>query len=230
MLAPLLALALLLAPGRPIVVTLQTSGTVPLAWDANDPSENVTDYIVEYGGTAAPFSVRADVGNVTQWTSPTLTADTYTFRVYAVDADGLTSNPSNAVSTPVPVPTQDPSCMPPLGANAVTVAVTKIRSTTPPYTDANGLPIGNVGSQFAIDYQANSLGGSAIVSVDTLINGTKTDPTQTGTLITRMGSIWFTSPTTAGTYNPTLVVTNGAGCTTTATLDPTGKALSITVK
>jgi hypothetical protein len=189
--------------------------TVTLAWDANAAADNVTGYTVYYGTATGAYTASTQVGNVTQWTTPTLASGTYYFAVTATSAIGE-SGKSAEVSTPVPVPQS--ACTPPLGANAISIFITKIHGTS-----------GSIGSQIGLDYQIGSP-GSPIVSVDTLINGTKTDPTQSGTVIGRFGSIWFTSPTTAGTYSVAISATNAAGCTTIGTKDALGNLAQFTVK
>lgn len=220
MLTALLALALLTAPGRFSTVTLQAPGPVTLAWDANPAADNVTSYTVLYGTASGTYSTLTPAGNVTQWTTPTLAAGTYYFAVTATDADGLSSQPSAEVSTLVPVPTQDPSCVPPLGANAVSIFITQLENTT-----------GSVGSKARLDYQLGSP-GSPVLSVAILVNGVQTK--QFGpagsTDLTADGGMWFTTPSVAGTYPVTLTVTNAQGCSATQTKDALGNPLTVTVK
>ena len=70
---------------------------VTLAWDANT-EQDISGYIVEYGPAAAPFSLSADVGNVTTWTlADALPGTRYSFRVIAYNASGDRSSPSEVV-------------------------------------------------------------------------------------------------------------------------------------
>jgi hypothetical protein len=73
------------------------AGQITVAWDANTET-NIAGYIVEYGPSTAPFSLSANVGNVTSWTFNTATPGvTYGFRVIAYNTGGERSDPSLAV-------------------------------------------------------------------------------------------------------------------------------------
>jgi len=216
MLGRLLLLALLLlspsvAAARSAVV-LQAPQTVQLAWDASpDP---VSGYKVHYGTVEGTFSSHLDVGNVTGWTSQTLPAGTYFFVVSAYNAAGE-SGFSGEVSAVLGQP--DP-CALPLGATAVSVFITKLEATTV-----------NVGSQARLNFQLGSP-ASPITSLTVKIDGAVLDRALVGADLTRTGGIWFTTPSTAGTYHVTLTATNAAGCSTIASKNALGDLLTIAVK
>ena len=82
-----------------IAVTPADAAQITLAWDPN-PEPDIAGYIVEYGPTSAPFSLSADVGNVTTWTLTSADPGTnYQFRVIAYNTNGERSDPSASVST-----------------------------------------------------------------------------------------------------------------------------------
>ena len=90
----LVALACLL-----MTVAPAAAERITLAWDAN-PEPDIAGYIVEYGPSTAPFSLSADVGNVTTWTLTSAAAGTtYGFRVIAYNTKGERSDPSASVSS-----------------------------------------------------------------------------------------------------------------------------------
>jgi hypothetical protein len=72
---------------------------IALAWDAN-PEPDVAGYIVEYGPSSAPFTLSANVGNVTTWTLTSAVGGiTYVFRVIAYNTHGEASDASDPIST-----------------------------------------------------------------------------------------------------------------------------------
>src|SRR5260370_40992757 len=86
------AVWLLLAAGR------ADAGPLTLAWDANTEPD-IAGYIVEYGPDTAPFTLSADIGNLTTWTLTNATPGTsYSFRVVAYNASGERSTASAVVS------------------------------------------------------------------------------------------------------------------------------------
>jgi len=91
------------APGAPVlqrrVVAPPAAGPIELAWDANPVDDNVTSYQVGYRTAATGSEMVTDVGNVTGWVLPDpQTGTTYWFRVFAQNADGVRSAPSNKVT------------------------------------------------------------------------------------------------------------------------------------
>src|SRR5258708_36585659 len=79
------AVWLLLAAGR------ANAGTLTLAWDANTEPD-IAGYVVEYGPASAPFTLSADIGNLTTWTLANATPGVfYSFRVVAYNKIGRAS-------------------------------------------------------------------------------------------------------------------------------------------
>lgn len=72
---------------------------VTLAWDAS-PDANVSGYAIYYGTNSGGWTVRVDVGNVTNCTItlPTSGNVTYFFVATAYTPEGIESVPSNEVS------------------------------------------------------------------------------------------------------------------------------------
>jgi hypothetical protein len=213
----LLALALL----RPAagLTLIQSNGTVTLAWDAT--TDPVDGYQVHYGAASGTYTTTTDVGPVTQWTTPALTAgqtDFFMVTSYRTVVPGegpLISGPSNEVSTTIGPAPPDPACLPPLGANAVSIFITKVEATT-----------GAVGSRMRLNFQLGSP-GSPVTRVQANLNGQPVGEPATGTAI---GGLWFPTPLQAGTYALSLTAVNAAGCSTTATKDASSKLMSVTVK
>ncbi len=155
-----------------------------------------------------------DVGLVTQWTSAILPAGSYYFVVTAYDGVDPESGPSNEVFTTIG---QGDPCAPPLGATAVSIFITQLENTT-----------GNVGSQARLNFQLAS--PAPITSLTVAVNGTTVDTPVTGTNLNKTGGIWFTTPSTAGTFPVTLTALNSSGCSTVAAKDALGNPLTVTVK
>jgi hypothetical protein len=191
-------------------------GTLSLAWDANPTSDNVDGYRVHYGTAAGTYQSTVDVGNTTGWPIPTnLVPGLYYFAVSAYRGSAE-SDLSGEVSTGVNQPVDD--CSPPLGSKAVSIFITKLENTS-----------GSVGSKARLNFQLGSP-NSSIVQLRVLVNGVGVDHPVAGTDLGATGGIWFTTPLAPGTYTVALVATNAAACTTTATKDPAGRALTVTVK
>ncbi len=84
-----------------LLATGARASQIAVAWDANTEPD-LAGYIVEYGPSAAPFTLSADVGNTTTWTMSNATPGvSYTFRVVAYNGQGV-SAPSNIVTTTAP--------------------------------------------------------------------------------------------------------------------------------
>lgn len=209
----MVTLAVLLALSR--LTVIQAAGPVTVAWDA---VTGVSGYNVRYGTASGQETTVVDAGGVTQWTSPSLPAGTYYFTVtsYTPTAESLPSAEVNTLTGPFAPAT---NCVPPLGAQAVSIFITSQPKAT----------TGAVGSKFHVDYQLGSP-NSPVTSLVSQINGVNTDPASTGTDLTRFSGLWFTAPTTAGTYPVTITATNTAGCSTTASKDALGNPLTLTVK
>lgn len=89
---------LLLAPAT------ADAAQITLAWDPN-PEADLAGYLVEYGPSTAPFSLSADVGNVTEWTLASAAPGTnYVFRVLAYNTRREYSAPSSPISTATTTP------------------------------------------------------------------------------------------------------------------------------
>ncbi len=201
------------ASAAPFVVQLTQPQTVTLAWDANTDGKT-TGYHVHFGTSTGNYPNVVDAGNVTQWTSAVLPSGAYYFVVTAYDGIDPESGPSNEVWTTIG---QGDPCVPPLGATAVSIFITKLEDTT-----------GNIGSQARLNFQLGSP-GAPITSLTVSVNGVNQTP-NAGTNLNNIGGIWFTTPATAGTFPVTLTATNSSGCSTTASKDALGNLLTVTVK
>src|SRR5262245_4360490 len=85
-----------------VCTTHLTAENVQLAWDAS-PSASVTAYIVRYGTASGAYSSSTNVGKQTGAQVTGLQAgQTYYFAVYARDAAGMESPPSNQATYSVP--------------------------------------------------------------------------------------------------------------------------------
>lgn len=215
-----LLLALLLvspraAPALHLTVTINAAQSVTLAWDDPAPSTAV-GYRVHWGTAAGVYANVADVGLVLTWTTPVLPTGQYFFMVTAYDANGIESGPSNEVADPDVVQLPD-DCARLIGAHAVSIFITKMEDTT-----------GNVGSQARLNFQVGAQ-GSPVTSLAVGVNGAPVDQPVVGTNLNKVGGIWFTTPSTPGTYPVTLTASNGA-CTTVADKDALSKPLTVTVK
>jgi hypothetical protein len=92
-----------------LCVTPALASSVTLAWDANSEPD-LAGYVVHYGTAPGTYPSSIDVGNRTAWTVSNLTGGhSYYFVVRAYNTSGLTSLPSQEVSTFVPLPPQPPT-------------------------------------------------------------------------------------------------------------------------
>src|SRR5258706_15298527 len=89
--------------------------SVTLAWDPS-PDTNVISYNVYYGPGTGNYTNLLSLGNTTNATvTGLLEGGTYFFVATAVDAIGLESDPSNEISYSVPVGTNRPPTIDPIG-------------------------------------------------------------------------------------------------------------------
>jgi hypothetical protein len=216
---------LLLAGQRPAatpdilhVTALATQGTGPavtLAWDPNVPTDNVTSYRVYWGSRSGIYPNVLDVGNVTQATIPVPGTGTFFFTVTAFNANNTDPTPKESPKAPeVSIVISAPECSPPLGAQAVSIFVTKLLETT-----------GRVGSKTTLYFQLAS--ASAVTRIVVRLNDQVVGNPVAGV---DAGGIWFTSPLVPGDYTVAVDATNAYGCGTVQTLGPTGKPMVVTVK
>lgn len=105
----------LVGPDAPVLTSVEGTGdglAAYLTWD--DTSDNEVGFAIGYrvAETTAPFILLGTTGpDITSWTSPSITAGTFEFRVVALGADGLESDHCAAnlwVETLAPC---DPGCM-----------------------------------------------------------------------------------------------------------------------
>ncbi len=117
------AVWLLLAAGR------ANAGTLTLAWDANTEPD-IAGYVVEYGPASAPFTLSADIGNLTTWTLANATPGVlYSFRVVAYNIYGDRSTPSAVVTAAATTPNG-----PTLTADRVALRFATVTGGTQPTT------------------------------------------------------------------------------------------------
>lgn len=121
-----------------------------------------------------------------------------TFTIAIPGAPGSPAAPTGVVVI------ADPTCTPPLGANAPSIAITSVDKTT-----------GKPGSNSRLNYQLASI-RSPIVSIIARIDGVDTGYRIAGADLTRDGGIWFVTPS-SGTHQVGLHVANAYGCELTRT-------------
>ncbi len=113
--------------GCPVHAQPLLTATVEVAWDANDPVDQVTGYVVEYGPAPA-FTTTQDVGNVTSAKLLALPVGVpLNVRVYAYnERNGHQLSPPSAVVTVTPGVAGSPVCTALSGpgfSSAVTVII-----------------------------------------------------------------------------------------------------------
>ena len=92
-----------------VMVARAEAATVTIAWDPNSEAD-LARYIVGYRTSPSGSETLVNVGLVTTWSLTTAVAgQTYYFRVYAENAVGLRSAPSNEASTTVPTTPPPPT-------------------------------------------------------------------------------------------------------------------------
>ncbi|GAA4411127.1 hypothetical protein GCM10023148_03320 [Actinokineospora soli] len=106
------------APKAPtnLRVTALTDTSVTLAWDAASSKQSNWWYCVQHNSTGC---MRVDPPTTTVTRPLGIPATTYTFSVYAIDANGNRSASSNAVTVSTPADTTPPSPAPVLTLTAV---------------------------------------------------------------------------------------------------------------
>jgi hypothetical protein len=115
-----------------LCATPSLASSVTLAWDANTEPD-LAGYVVHYGTQPGTYTNSTDVGNRITWTVSNLTAGhSYYFVVRAYNTSGLTSAPSQEVSTFIPLPPTITAVTPNagsyVGGTAVTITGTNFRS------------------------------------------------------------------------------------------------------
>lgn len=191
-------------------VQTATGPTVTASWTANPVADLVVDYRLYYGTapatyTATPLDIAAPAVSAAV---PGLTPGiTYYFALQA-RAAVLLSALSTEVAFTVPTGT-DPTCTPPLGANAIAIFPT----TPPGLTGSQG-----GGSRAHLDFQIGSP-NSLINYIAIQSHGVNIDPGTDGVAVagvggnlTNFGSLWFTIPAVSGTYPLSILATNVHGC------------------
>lgn len=84
--------------------SLAHAANVTLQWDPSS-SSSVTGYLLYYGSSSGSYAQQFNVGNVTSYIVPNLTAGyTYYFAVASYDGTGTTSPLSSELSVTIPSP------------------------------------------------------------------------------------------------------------------------------
>lgn len=143
-------------------------------------------------------------------------------KAYAADPNSAGSRLLSADSNTViwagnQVPPPDPRCDV-LGDRHVGVFVTDWMATT-----------GQPGSKGRVNFQLSSP-NSPITQVWAHLGSESLGQVVTGTDVTAISGIWFTVPTTSGSYALTVDASNAYGCRTVQTKDATGAAMAVVVK
>jgi hypothetical protein len=194
---------------RPSTLALAAAaGSVTASWDPNPVADQVVTYRLYYGTapstyTATPIDIAAPATSVVV---PNLTPGQMYYFALQARAAVFISALSLEVSGQVPMG-PDPTCLFPLGANAIRITPTLLTRT------GSGGP----GSATRLDYQVASP-QSPVTSVGVYSNGVAflpqpgatnpmTGPNQGG-----IAGQWFLFPTVTGTYPVTIVASNQYGC------------------
>ena len=206
-----------------IAAHLNTTGSLTLAWDPNPPEDHVHHYVVSRAPACPgdPNTVSwtdpRNVGNVTQFTYPDGVLDLskpQCFTVQAVDEGGLVSGYAEPAVINGDVL---PECAAPLGQRAIGLFAGRIVNTT-----------GSVGSRARLEFQVGSP-GSPVTMLSVKVND-QVAKKANGDDLEDVGSLWFRTPTTPGTYPVVLEAFNQHGCTAALAKGADGKALTVTVK
>jgi hypothetical protein len=223
--ALLVSLVLILTGPAPLEVHVTAAGAavVTLAWDNALPTDTQpTDYEIAWGTTPGVYP------NIVPVPGKVITADvtlpgpgTYYLVVRALvkfpgqPALQESSPNSNEVSAVLQGVPPDPKCQPPIGGEAVSIAITKFQLTGS----------GGGGSKATLYFQAASK--SDLTDLHVLVNGEPFSRKVTGT---DAGGIWFFLPLLPGTYNVALFGQNAYGCSAVQPKGPGGVPLTVTVK
>lgn len=184
-------LVLLLGLAAPV-----RAGTVNLAWNAPTTGPlPVEGYMVKWGTQPGTYTNVLVLGNVLAATVTVPDGVTAYFVVVAFIGEAI-SGPSNEVTATL----ADTSCVPPLGANAISIFPTNLVRT------GSGGP----GSRARLDFQLASP-NSPITRVSIRANTTEI-ALLTGDNLTALAGLWFTMPTPRGTYPLTIQAANAVGC------------------
>ena len=177
------------------------AATAQATWTAN--TDPVTGYVLRYGTASGVYTTTIPVGLVTTVPVPNLApATTYYFALWAVNG-ALTSPSSAEVIFAVPAAI-DPTCVFPLGANAIRITPTALVKTGS----------GGAGSGTRLDFQVASP-GSPITSVGVYANGVAFSPLpgganpMTGANLGGLAGLWFLFPTVSGTYPVSIIASSG---------------------
>jgi hypothetical protein len=189
-----------------ILVTLvgrAEAATVTLAWDPN-AEPDIARYYVGYRTSPTGIETLVNVGLATQWSLTTAVAGgTYYFRVYAENASGLRSAPSNEVSTTIPT-----TPLPPSGGGLALEratlnfgAVQSSGTALGPKTPAQRMMVTQTAAGGPVAWSAASVGtGSTRITVSPA-SGSGTGPVTVTLASTSLA---------AGTYTNTVRVTVGS--------------------
>lgn len=177
-----------------------------LAWDANDPAQQITHYLIHYGPTTT-YTGLIDAGTATQSDISALLVPgkTIHFAVAAQNSIAVSGLSADVAYTPLDVD----HCAVPFGDQSLSATI----------TDVNGVAVGTPvvkpsSTTNYVDVKPASL--SPITTITTSLNGMPTpDPPASGASVR---GVWFTVPATPGVYAVTLTLHNlfGCGLTTTA--------------
>lgn len=173
--------------------------TVTATWDAVAPYDG---FHLLYGTAPGAYNVvvvlpAAPLSAVI----PNLTIGQTYFAVVEATNGGLVSLASNEAFATVRL--SDPSCTPPLGANAIAIFPTALQKTGS----------GGAGSKARIDFQVGSP-GSPVTSVQVQAAGVPLGK-MSGTDLGALAGLWFTVPIASGTYPLSIVAQNLYGCVQT---------------
>lgn len=181
-------------------VELSSQQNINAVWDANSPSENVTNYVLKYGTSSGVYDHSVDTGTSTQ-TVVNLNFNTkYYFTVFAIDNLMRMSPMGNEVSY---LTAQSDPCLPPFGNQAITI--TPLRFTK---TGSQG-----AGSLAEIYFLIQSVSFITHIAIKT--NGVEIpDSIQDGVNLKSSLGLRFTLPNVTGNYTFSIFTKNLSNCTT----------------
>lgn len=178
---------------------------VTASWDANDPSDNVTGYILKVGTAPGDYSQTIDVGNVTSYMTSVQIGIRYYFAVLAYSLAGQ-SPLSAEVSY---LPTQEARCLPG-GTQAVAINPTKFVKTG--FGGAGDLAEVYFLIQSVPPVTYLSLKANGLEFADSVMDITGATAA-TANLKPSLG-LRFRMPPTSGTYPISVFAKNNVGCFT----------------